>query len=484
MNIVQKDSAQESIDNASKKNPSPQEYEVVVLGCGEGGKYLAWTLARQGKRVAVIERKYIGGSCPNIACLPSKNIIHSAKVASFIARSEEFGIAKDNARIGMEAVRERKRTMVESLVNVHLSNFKASGAELILGSARFNGPKTLEVARPDGVMILVRGDKVVIGTGTHATLPAISGLAESRPLTHIEALELDRVPEHLIILGAGFVGLELAQAMRRFGSRVTVIDRNQRLAEHEDEDISHALEELFQDEDIAFELGARVSAVSGESGKQVRVHLNANVSARMLEGTHLLVATGRTPNTAGIGLDLAGVALTDRGYIKVDEHLRTTAPDVWAVGDCAGSPHFTHISLDDFRVVLSDMAGGHRVTTGRQVPFCMFTDPELARVGLNETEAKTQGIPYRLAKAPMAAVLRTRTLSETRGFMKALIAADNDRLLGFTAFGVGAGEIMGAVQIAMIGGMPYTSLRDAVLTHPTLLEGLIALFSTVPGANT
>ena len=383
MNIVQKDSAQESMDNASPKNPSPQEYDVVVLGCGEGGKYLAWTLARQGKRVAVIERKYIGGSCPNIACLPSKNIIHSAKVASFIARSEEFGITKDNARIEMEAVRERKRTMVESLVNVHLTNFKASGAELILGSARFNGPKTLEVARPDGVMILVRGDKVVVGTGTRATLPAISGLAESRPLTYIEALELDRVPEHLIILGAGYVGLELAQAMRRFGSRVTVIDRNQRLADREDEDISHALEELFQDEGIAIELGARVSAVAGESGKQVRVHLNANVSASILEGTHLLVATGRTPNTAGIGLDLAGVAVTDRGYIKVDEHLRTTAPDVWAVGDCAGSPHFTHISFDDFRVVLSDMAGGHRVTTGRQVPFCMFTDP---RTGACRTE--------------------------------------------------------------------------------------------------
>lgn len=484
MNIAQKDSAQESIDHASKKNPSPQEYDVVVLGCGEGGKYLAWTLARQGKRVAVIERKYIGGSCPNIACLPSKNIIHSAKVASLFARSEEFGITKDNVRIDMEAVRERKRMMVEGLVNIHLNNFKTSGAELMLGSARFTGPKMLEVSRPDGEMILVRGDKVVIGTGTHATLPAISGLAKSRPLTHIEALELDRVPEHLIILGGGYVGLELAQAMRRFGSQVTVIDHNERLAHREDEDISLALEELLQHEGIAVELGARVTKVAGESGKQVRMHFSANASARMLEGTHLLVAVGRTPNTSGIGLDVAGIELTDRGYIKVDEHLRTTAPDVWAVGDCAGSPHFTHISLDDFRVVLSDMAGGHRVTTGRQVPFCIFTDPELARVGLNETEAKTQGIPYRLAKVPMAAVLRTRTLSETRGFMKALIAADDDGLLGFTALGVGAGEIMGAVQIAMIGGMPYTSLRDAVLTHPTLLEGLIALFSVVPGANT
>jgi pyruvate/2-oxoglutarate dehydrogenase complex dihydrolipoamide dehydrogenase (E3) component len=474
---------EESFTGANADVSSTKEYDVVILGCGEGGKYIAWTLAKQGKRVAVIERKYIGGSCPNIACLPSKNIIHSARVASYVRRSDEYGITRDNMRIDMAAVRERKRKMVEGLINIHLNNFKTSGAELILGSARFTGPKTLEVSLPDGRELLVRGARVVIGTGTHAHLPGIPGLAESRPLTHIEALELDRIPEQLIVLGGGYIGMELAQAIRRLGSRVTVIDRNERLAHREDEDVSQALHDLCRDEGIDLVLNAQVGSVEGESGTRVNVRLTAGESATDLDGTHLLVATGRTPNTAGIGLEVAGVELTERGYIKVDEHLRTTAPDVWAVGECAGTPQFTHISFDDFRVIVADMAGRDRVTTGRQVPFCMFTDPELARVGLSEAEAKAKGIQYRLAKVPMAAVLRAHTLSETRGFMKALIAADSDQILGFTVFGVEGGEIMGAVQIAMIGGLPYTALRDAVLTHPTLLEGLIPLFMSVPAIS-
>jgi pyruvate/2-oxoglutarate dehydrogenase complex dihydrolipoamide dehydrogenase (E3) component len=457
-----------------------EEYDLIVIGSGEGGKYLAWTLAKEGQRVALVERKYIGGSCPNIACLPSKNVIHSAKVASYFYRSEEFGIAKDNVKISMERVRERKRKMVAGLVQIHLDNFKTSGAELILGLARFVGERTLEVALNDGGSRRLRAKKMVIGTGTRASLPEIEGLVEANPMTHVEDLELDRVPEHLLVMGGGYVGLELAQAMRRFGSRVTVIDRNGRLAHQEDEDVSQALHQLFSDEGIDVVTSAHLVVVEGKSGESVTVRVVQNGAKKVLQGTDLLVATGRTPNTSGMGLDVAGVELTDRGYIKVDERLRTTAPDVWAIGDCAGSPHFTHISFDDFRVIHSDLAGGDRVTTGRQVPFCMFTDPELARIGISETEAKAKGIAYRLAKIPAAAILRARTLSETRGFMKALIDTESDRILGFTVFGVGGGEIMGAVQIAMIGNLPYTALRDAVITHPTLLEGLIVLFSAVP----
>jgi pyruvate/2-oxoglutarate dehydrogenase complex dihydrolipoamide dehydrogenase (E3) component len=468
----------------SQKNSSREEYDVVILGCGEGGKYLAWTLARQGKRVGVVERKYIGGSCPNIACLPSKNVIHSAKVASYFERSEEFGITKDNFRIDMSGVRDRKRQMVDGLIRTHVDNFKASGAELILGSARFIASKTLEVALPDGGTRVVRGLRVVIGTGTHATLPSIPGLSESEPLTHVEALELDEVPKHLLVLGGGYVGLELAQAMRRFGSKVTVIDRNDRLAHREDDDVCQALHELFHEEGIDLVVGAGVTKVEGKSGESVRLRIAQGASQRTLEGTHLLVATGRTPNNRGIGLELAGVELNERGYIKVNERLETTAPDVWAVGECAGSPQFTHISFDDFRVILADIGGRQRVTTGRQVPFCMFTDPELARIGLSEKEAKAKGIAYRLAKIPMIADLRTRTLSETRGFMKALIDTESDRILGFTVFGVGGGEIMGAVQVAMVAGLPYTAVRDTIFTHPTLLEGLIGLFSSVPSGST
>jgi pyruvate/2-oxoglutarate dehydrogenase complex dihydrolipoamide dehydrogenase (E3) component len=457
-----------------------EEYDVLVLGSGEAGKYLAWALAKQGKRVAVIERKYIGGSCPNIACLPSKNIIHSAKVASYFFRSEEFGISKDNCKINMSAVRDRKRKMVDGLVEMHLANFKASGAQLLMGSGRFTASKIIELTSPNGGKRLLHGKKIVISTGSRAMIDPIPGLLEAHPLTHIDALELDHIPEHLLIIGGGYIGLEFAQAMRRFGSRVTIIDRNERLAHREDRDISEELHHLFQDEGIEVLTSTSITKVEGKSGEAVKIHITQAGAKNILAGTHLLVATGRTPNTKDIGLELAGVETTDRGHIKVNERLEATASDVWAVGDCAGSPHFTHIAFDDFRIVQDNLMGGHCVTTGRQVPFCLFTDPEFARIGLNETEAKERGIAYRLTKIPMVAVLRTRTLSETRGFMKALIDTKSDQLLGFTALGVGAGEIMATVQVAMIAKLPYTTLRDTIFTHPTLLEGLIPLFSAVP----
>jgi pyruvate/2-oxoglutarate dehydrogenase complex dihydrolipoamide dehydrogenase (E3) component len=463
---------------------NPEEFDVVILGGGTGSTVAAWTFAGQGQRVAVIDRKYIGGSCPNIACLPSKNIIHSAKVASFVRHSEEFGIATNGFKIDMAAVRGRKRNMVSALNDLYLDIYQKTGAEFIFGSGRFLGPRTLEVALPDGSSRHLRGTNVIISTGTHAALDSIPGLAEAQPLTHIEALELDRIPEHLIVIGGGYIGIELSQAMRRFGSRVSVIDRNGRLMHREDEDVSEALDSLFKDEGIEAMLNARIEKVIGKSGQSVNVFFEQGGLKKMLEGSHVLVATGRTPNTEGLRLDLAGVELTDRGYLKVDERLQTTAPGVWAIGEVAGSPQFTHVSIDDFRVVRDNLAGGNHVTTGRQVPFCLFTDPEFSRVGLNETEAKTKGIAYRLFKVPMEAVLRARTLSETRGFLKALVEMNSDRILGFTAFGVGAGEIMSSVQIAMIAGLPYTALREAILAHPTLVEGLSPLFSSAPTAIT
>jgi pyruvate/2-oxoglutarate dehydrogenase complex dihydrolipoamide dehydrogenase (E3) component len=372
--------------------------------------------------------------------------------------------------------------MVSHSVDIHLEIFKKSGVELILGSGRFIGPRTLEVTQQDETSRRLHADKVIISTGTHATLEAIPGLSEAKPLTHIEALELDEIPEHLMVLGGGYVGLELSQAMRRFGSKVSVIDRNNRVLHREDEDVSEGLRNLFEDEGIDLVMNAHVKSVSGESGQAVQVVIEQNGVEHTLEGSHLLVAAGRTPNTAGIGLELAGVELTDRGYIKVNERLETTAEGVWALGEVAGSPQFTHISFDDFRVYRDDLAGGNHVTTGRQVPFCLFTDPEFARVGLSETEAKRQGIRYRLFKISMEEVLRARTLSETRGFLKALVEIDSDRILGFTGFAVDSGEIMGSVQIAIIAGLPYTALREAILTHPTLIEGLNFLFATVPSA--
>ena len=460
----------------------PEIYDLVILGSGAGSKLLAWTFAGQKQRVAVVERRYVGGACPNIACPPSKNVVHTAQIAHDVRRSEEFGIHIDGFHISMPAVIDRKRRMVQGLVETHLALFKRSGAELIMASGRFVGPKTIEATLSDGTKRLLQGKNVVIGVGTHAAVDNIPGLAEAKPLTHIEALELDRVPDHLMILGAGYVGLEFAQAMRRLGSRVTVIDRNHRVIHAEDEDITEGLQDLLQEEGIELVLNARIKSVSGLSGRSVHVVLEQNGVELSLEGTDILVASGRVPNTKDIGLELAGVELTDKGYIKVNERLETTAPGVWAVGEVAGSPHFTHISEDDFRVVHANILGGNRVTTGRQVPFCLFTDPEFARVGLSEKEARSKGIAYRLLKVPMTSVLRARSLMETRGFLKCLIERDSDHILGFAALGVGAGEMMGATQIAMIAGLPYTALRDAILTHPTFVEGLSSLFSSEPSA--
>jgi pyruvate/2-oxoglutarate dehydrogenase complex dihydrolipoamide dehydrogenase (E3) component len=461
--------------------PSTAErYDVVILGGGTGSTLAAWTFASEGKRVAVIDRKYIGGSCPNIACLPSKNIIHSAKVASFFRRSQEFGIGHGGFTIEMSGVRERKRAMVRGLNEDYLDNYSKTGAEFILGKGRFISPKTVEVVLSDGLIRHLQGTDVIVSTGTRAAIETIPGLVQAKPLTHIEALELGEIPSHLIVIGSGYVGVEFAQAMRRFGSRVTVIGRRSRLMPQEDDDVAEGLRLLLEDEGIDILLESHVSRVAGRSGNSVAVTIEQDVTQRTVNGSHVLVATGRIPNTEDLGLEHAGIQLTHRGYIKVNNRLQTTASGVWAIGEVAGSPQFTHISVDDFRVVHDNLNGVHHVTSGRQVPFCLFTDPELARVGLNEIEARAKGIAYRLFKIPMEANLRARTLSETRGFLKALVESGSDRVLGFTAFGVGAAEIMSAVQIAMIAGLPYTGLRDAILTHPTLVEGLIPLFSSTP----
>jgi pyruvate/2-oxoglutarate dehydrogenase complex dihydrolipoamide dehydrogenase (E3) component len=466
--------------DGNKTASSAETYDLVILGGGTGSTIAAWTFASQGQRVAVIERKYIGGSCPNIACLPSKNILHSARVASYFRRGQEFGLFANGFRVDMPAVLARKRGMVSGLNDIYLDHYRQTGAEFILGAGRFVGPKTLEVTLAGGMTRRLRGTNVIVSTGTRAALEPIPGLTDAQPLTHIEALELDQVPGHLIVIGGGYIGLEFAQAMRRFGSKVTVIDHNNRLLSKEDEDVSKALGDLFRDEGIDAVLNARTKRISGKSGDAVTVVVEQAGREETLSGTHLLLATGRRPNTENIGLESAGIELTNRGYIKVNERLQTTAPGVWAIGEVAGSPQFTHVSVDDFRVVRDNLAGGNHVTTGRQIPYTLFTDPELARIGLNEREAKARGISYRLFKIPLEQVLRARTLSEMRGFLKALVEVNGDRILGFTAFAVDGGEIMASVQTAMIAGLPYTALRDAIWAHPTLVEGLSPLFSSAP----
>jgi len=459
---------------------SAETYDILVIGSGESGKYLAWTMAGEGHRTAVVERKLIGGSCPNIACLPSKNIIQSAKVRSFTRRAAEFGVDLESAATNMRGVQDRKRAMVDSLIEVHLGRYRASGAELIMGEAHFSGERTVDVELNDGGWRKLRGERVFLNLGSRATVPDVPGLAAARPMSHVGLLDLDRLPEHLIVIGGGYIGLELSQAMRRFGARVTVIESGPQPLGHEDADVTAGIVELFGDEGITLHRQTSVRSVDGESGRSVRLVAEGPDGELTIDGTDLLVAVGRTPNTDGIGLEQAGVRLTETGYIAVDEHLATTAADVWAMGDCAGSPQFTHVAFDDFQVVHDNLTGGSRSTSGRLVPFCMYTDPELARVGLNETEARRLGLGYRVLSMPMAAVLRTRTISEPRGFMKMLIAADSDEILGFTAFGAEATELLAAVQTAMVGRLPYTTLRSAIYTHPAMAEGLTFLLRNTP----
>mgnify|MGYP001161978579 CR=1 FL=1 len=460
----------------------PEVFDALVLGSGEGGKYLAWHLARSGQRTAVVERRWIGGSCPNINCLPSKNEIWSAKVADLARHASQFGTQTGPVTVDMTQVRQRKREMVDGLIAMHLGNYKASGAELIMGAGRFTGSRTLDVRLNDGGTRTLTANRVFLNVGTHASIPDVPGLAAAAAMTNIEALELDRAPRHLIVLGGGYVGLELAQAYRRFGSAVTVIEHGPQLAAREDPDVGAELLQIFSDAGIEVVLSAETLRVEGRSGDAVRLQLRTPAGERTVEGSDILVAAGRSPNTAGIGLELAGVELGARGYIQVNERLETSAPGVWAIGECAGSPQFTHASFDDFRIIRDNLAGGQRSTRGRLVPYCMFTDPPLARVGLSEREARQQGIAVRVAKLPMRGVLRTRTIGEQQGFMKALIGAD-ERIVGFMMLGPEAGEVVAAVQMTMLAGLPYLQLRDAILVHPTMGEGLGPLLTNVPAKD-
>ncbi|MBN9660575.1 MAG: FAD-dependent oxidoreductase [Acidobacteria bacterium] len=457
-----------------------EKYDVLVLGSGVAGKLMAWTLAKEGWKTAVVERQYIGGSCPNIACLPSKNVIHSAKVASLARRHREFGIETGPISIDMAGVYARKRGMVEGIVQIHRDKYNAPNDELILGEGTFVAPRTIQVSLADGGRRTLTGDRVFVNVGTHATVPPIPGLRDSWPMTHIEALDLQRLPEHVIVLGGGYVGLELGQALRRLGSRVTLVARGAQLAPAEDADVAAAILQLFRDEGIEVLLNTQAASVHGRSGDQVRLQLETIHGRQSIEGSDLLVALGRTPNTAGLDAAKAGIELTGQGHVRVNDRLETTAQNVWALGECAGSPYYTHVSEDDFGIVLANLRGGRRTTKDRLIPYCVFIDPELARVGLNETQARQKGIPYRAVSVPVDSSWRPWTLSERRGFLKTLIDEHSDRILGFTAFGPEAGELMGTVQLAMLAGAPYTLLRDAIFAHPTMTEGLKGLFAAVP----
>lgn len=454
-----------------------KHYDILVFGGGKAGKTLAMDQATAGKNVAMVEVGMIGGSCINIACIPTKALVRSAQVVELARRSEAFGVVRGNAAVEVDMRRVAARTadVVAGMVEYNRQAFKASGFELVLGWGRFVAPRVIEVATEGGTRRLT-GERIYLDLGTRAALPPINGLIEAAPLTHVEALKLDVLPTTLLVIGGGYIGIEMAQAFRHLGSKVVVVESGKQLAAREDSDVATAIQSLFTDDGIELALDARIAAVTGRSGDAVTIRLD---DGRAFNGSHLLVAAGRQPMTADIGLELAGVDLDGRGFIQVDERLQTSAPGIWALGEVAGSPMFTHVSLDDYRVAKSGITGGTRTTAGRLIPYCVFIDPEFARVGMSEKDARQAGIDYRLATLPMDVIPRARTLSERKGFMKALIAADDDRILGFAMLGAQAGEVMAVVQMAMLGSLTFTALRDGILTHPTLTEGLNMLFSKV-----
>ena len=457
-------------------NPSDQ-FQAIVIGSGQGGNPLCVSLAQAGFRTALIERQFVGGTCINYGCTPTKTMVASARVAYLARRGADYGVQTGDIRVDMARVRERKRGVVESFRTGSQGRFKnLANFELIFGEASFTGAKTLRVRLRDGGVRELSGEKVFIDAGTRPAIPAIDGLKDVAFLDSTSIMELDTVPEHLIVLGGGCVGLEFGQMFRRFGSRVTVVQAAPQLLKGEDADVAGAVTEILRLDGVTVLLNAKATGVT-KSGAQIHVSVRADEESRVLDGSHLLVATGRTPNTDSLNLAVAGVATDKRGFIPVNAKLETNVAGIYALGDINGGPAFTHISYDDFRILRTNVIEkGNASTEGRLVPYTLYTDPQLGRIGLTEEQARAQNKRVRVARMPMTSVARATETGETRGFMKAIVDADSGLILGAAVLGIEGGEIMSMLELAMMGKLSHTVLHDAIFAHPTLAESLNNLF--------
>jgi pyruvate/2-oxoglutarate dehydrogenase complex dihydrolipoamide dehydrogenase (E3) component len=453
-------------------------YDAIILGSGQAGNPLAVALSAKGKRTAMIERAAVGGTCVNYGCTPTKTMVASAEVAYLARRASDYGITVGQVSVDMLAVRERKRGIVKTWREGSEKRLKqAQLVDLIYGEGSFVGPKQLRVRLNDGGERMLTAPLIVIDTGLRASAPLIEGLESVPYLDNMSIMEISELPAHLLVLGGGYVGLEFAQMFRRFGSRVTVIQHGEQLLSTEDRDIADEIAAILREDGIEILLEAKTE--SSASLKQgVGLSVKVKGATRTLEGTHLLVATGRRPNTEKLNLEAAGIATDDHGYIRANEKLETTAPGVYAVGDVKGGPAFTHISYDDYRVLKTNLLeGGNRSVAGRPIPSCVFIDPQLGRIGLSEKEAREQGRKVRVAKLPMTSVARAMETGRSRGFMKAIVDPQTDEILGAAILGEDGGEVMSMIQLAMMGKLKYTVLHDAILAHPTLAESLNNLFN-------
>ncbi|RCJ36661.1 pyridine nucleotide-disulfide oxidoreductase [Nostoc punctiforme NIES-2108] len=465
-----------------------QHYDDIIIGGGKAGKTLAPALVADGRKTALVERSLnmIGGGCINIACIPTKTMVASANVANTVRKSAAYGVKTNTPSVNLAEVIQRKRSVVQGMREMNLHNLEtALGHELIIGTARFVAPKTIAVTTAEGNNRLLTAERLFINTGTRPLIPTIPGLTEVEFLTSESIMELEYLPEHLIVLGSSYIGLEFAQMFRRFGSGVTVIGQSQQILSQQDPDIAIAVQTLLEQDGIEFLLKAKVlrvvreaSPLENRTGNETILQIQVGDREITLQGSHLLVAVGRAPNIESLNLAAAGVATNTRGFIQVNDRLETNVPGIWALGDINGGPQYTHISLDDYRIIKANLIdGGDRNTGDRLVPSCLFIDPELAHVGLTETEAQQQGYAIRVAKVDASAVPRAKTLGQTDGLLKAIVDTDTGRILGCSLLCHEAGEVISTVQMVMQAQMPYTVLRDGILTHPTMTEGLNILFS-------
>ena len=453
---------------------NPTTYDAIVIGTGQGGKPLSIALANAGWKTAVIERLDVGGTCVNVGCTPTKTMVASARVAYLARRAADYGVHTSGITVNMAEVRERKQTIVDSFRDGgqrSLENTK--NLELLFGEASFTGPQSIAVKMNDGEDRQLNAKKIFINVGCRPADPGVSGFDQIKALDSTSIMELDVLPEHLLVLGGGYVGLEFGQMFRRFGSRVTIVQRAAQLLGHEDQDVADKVAEILREDDIDVLLSAEAIRVEMGSGGEIHLTVRTTDGDRTLNGSHLLAAAGRVPNTEALNLLSAGIETDRNGFIKANDRLETSVPGVYALGDVKGGPQFTHISYDDFRILRTNLIeGGDATIKNRMTPYTVFIDPQLGRVGLSESEARSKGLNIKIAKMPMSYVARALEVSESRGFMKAVIDADTKQILGCAILGVEGGEIMAMIQIAMMGKLPYTVLKDGIFAHPTLAESL------------
>jgi pyruvate/2-oxoglutarate dehydrogenase complex dihydrolipoamide dehydrogenase (E3) component len=455
-----------------------EEYDVIILGAGQNGLPLAQALVKSGRKTALIEEKYIGGTCINFGCTPTKTMIASAEAAYMARRAADFGVQVGAVSVDMGVVRRRKDGIVESFRTSDDRKVLQAGVHLLRGQARFTGPRQLEVVMNEGSQVReVSAAVVVINAGARPRRLTLEGSDQVPYLDSTSIQNLETVPEHLLILGGGYVALEYGQMFRRFGSQVTIIQRGSQLLGREDADVAAAARDILVEDGVEVLLDTTALQVGRSAAGAINLSLQTPQGPRQLSGTHLLAAVGRDPNTETLNLSAAGVELDAQSFIHTNEFLETSAPGVYATGDIKGGPAFTHISYDDFRILRSSLIEGKKVSIeGRMVPYVLFMDPQIARVGLSEKDAQAQKINYHLAKIPMTYVARAIELGRTRGFVKALVDADTRQILGAAVIGVEGGEVMSMLQIAMLGNLPYPVLREAIFAHPTLSELLNTLF--------